>query len=159
MTSSTSLGSSWGALPSTSRIAWPARSSGRVMVKEPRCDLASGVRELATTTASLMADPLLGSSPTILLRFGAAGKPRLDLGSARQARGLGAGALDLLDGLGRTGGQVVDPAGGDEDIVLDADADAPELLGDRMGDRRGLGLVLVLELLGRGHAQAQAALP
>jgi hypothetical protein len=30
-----------------------------VMLKEPRCDLASGVRELATTTASLMALLLL----------------------------------------------------------------------------------------------------
>jgi hypothetical protein len=29
------------------------------MLNEPRCDLARGVRELATTTASLMAGPLL----------------------------------------------------------------------------------------------------
>ena len=43
-----------GALPSTSAMQWAARSSGRVMLNEPRCDLASGVRELATMTASLM---------------------------------------------------------------------------------------------------------
>src|SRR5438093_10501319 len=54
MTSSTSLGSSWGTLPSASLMQWAARSEGSVMLNEPRCDLASGVRELATTTASLM---------------------------------------------------------------------------------------------------------
>ena len=42
-------------LPSTWRIACAARSSGRVMLNEPRSDLASGVRELATMTASLTA--------------------------------------------------------------------------------------------------------
>jgi hypothetical protein len=31
-----------------------ARSSGRVRLNDPRYDFASGVRELATTTASLM---------------------------------------------------------------------------------------------------------
>src|SRR5262249_31639362 len=41
-------------LPSTSLMQWAARSSGRVMLNDPRCDLARGVRELATTTASLM---------------------------------------------------------------------------------------------------------
>src|SRR5215207_2691937 len=54
ITSSISLGSSWGALPRTSLMQWAARSSGRVMLNDPRCDLARGVRELATTTASLM---------------------------------------------------------------------------------------------------------
>src|SRR4029077_6693089 len=111
MTSSTSFLSSWGALPSASVMQCAARSEGRVMLKEPRCDLASGVRELATTTASLMADPLLGRVPQILRPFGAAGKPRPGRRSARQSRGFGAGALDFLDGLGRAGGQVLDPTG------------------------------------------------
>src|SRR5262245_12373941 len=57
ITSSISLGSSCGALPSTSLMQWAARSSGRVMLNDPRWDLASGVRELATTTASLMGAP------------------------------------------------------------------------------------------------------
>src|SRR6185295_14376096 len=55
MTSSTSLGSRPGTLAIAWRIAWAARSSGRVALNEPRTDLASGVRELATMTASLMA--------------------------------------------------------------------------------------------------------
>ena len=33
---------------------WASRSSGRVILKDPRKDLAKGVRELATTTASLI---------------------------------------------------------------------------------------------------------
>jgi len=32
-------------------MQWAARSSGRVRLNEPRNDLASGVRELATMTA------------------------------------------------------------------------------------------------------------
>src|SRR6266508_2120686 len=55
ITSSISAEPSWGTLPSTSRMQWAARSSGRVRLNDPRKDLASGVRELATTTASLMA--------------------------------------------------------------------------------------------------------
>src|SRR5213593_2186459 len=55
ITSSISAGSSWGTFPSASRMQWAARSSGRVRLNDPRKDLASGVRELATTTASLMA--------------------------------------------------------------------------------------------------------
>src|SRR5499425_3526022 len=54
ITSSISLLSSWGTLPSASLMQWAARSSGRVRLNDPRNDLASGVRELATTTASLM---------------------------------------------------------------------------------------------------------
>ena len=54
ITSSISFGSSWGALPRTSLMQWAARSSGRVMLNDPRWDLARGVRELATTTASLI---------------------------------------------------------------------------------------------------------
>src|SRR5258706_14991505 len=60
MTSSTSLGSRRGALPSTSLIQCAARSSGRVRLNDPRKDFASGVRELATTTASLMDGSSLG---------------------------------------------------------------------------------------------------
>src|SRR5215831_11149114 len=54
ITSSTSLGSSCGTLPRTSLIVWAVKSSGRVRLNEPRNDLASGVRELATMTASLI---------------------------------------------------------------------------------------------------------
>src|SRR6266571_3763626 len=54
ITSSISAGSSWGTFFSTSRMQWAARSSGRVRLNDPRKDLASGVRELVTTTASLM---------------------------------------------------------------------------------------------------------
>ena len=60
MTSSISVGSSCGALPSTSLMQWAARSSGRVRLNDPRNDLASGVRELATMTASLMGTPFSG---------------------------------------------------------------------------------------------------
>src|SRR5258705_7178358 len=54
ITSSTSLESSCGALPRTSLMQWAVKSSGRVRLNDPRNDLASGVRELATMTASLM---------------------------------------------------------------------------------------------------------
>ena len=54
MTSSTSRGSSWGVLRSTSRMQCAASSSGRVRLNDPRNDLARAVRELATMTASLM---------------------------------------------------------------------------------------------------------
>src|SRR4029453_11461435 len=118
MTSSTSFFSSWGALPSTSLQPCAARSDGSVMLNEPRCDLASGVRELATTTASLMVDPLLGRVPQILRPFGAAGNPRHRQAPAGRARGFGAGALDLLDALGRSGGQVLDASRRHEDVVL-----------------------------------------
>src|SRR5882672_1751789 len=59
ITSSISLLSSWGTLPSASLMQWAARSSGRVMLNDPRNDLASGVRELATTTASLIGGSFL----------------------------------------------------------------------------------------------------
>src|SRR5215510_46365 len=52
MTSSTSTGFSSGVLRRTSAMQWASWSSGRVRLNEPRNDLASGVRELATTTAS-----------------------------------------------------------------------------------------------------------
>src|SRR3954451_3639721 len=60
MISSTFLGSRPGTLAIAWRIAWAARSSGRVALNEPRTLLASGVRELATMTASLMAMTSLG---------------------------------------------------------------------------------------------------
>src|SRR5262245_16932588 len=60
ITSSTSFESSCGTLPSTSLIVWAVKSSGRVRLNEPRNDLASGVRELATMTASLMRGSFVG---------------------------------------------------------------------------------------------------
>src|SRR5437660_10089944 len=54
MTASISAGSSAGVLRRTSRMQCAARSSGRVILNDPRYDLASAVRELATTTASLI---------------------------------------------------------------------------------------------------------
>src|SRR5580700_6161459 len=54
MTSPISAGSSVGVLRRTSRTQCAARSSGRVMLNDPRYDFASAVRELATTTASLI---------------------------------------------------------------------------------------------------------
>src|SRR5437867_2279171 len=59
ITSSTSFLSSCGTLPSASVMQCAARSDGSVMLNDPRCDLASGVRLLATTTASLMALPFV----------------------------------------------------------------------------------------------------
>src|SRR5215469_4791340 len=53
-TSSTSLWSSWGTLANTDLMQCAARSSGRVILNEPRNDLASAVRLLVTTTASLI---------------------------------------------------------------------------------------------------------
>src|SRR5262245_48708355 len=118
MTSSTSLASSWGTLPRASLMAWAARSSGRVRLNEPRCDLARGVRELATTTASLMGVPRSGEFgrvyPTPADRSGpasadsrpASGPERLaelpleDLARARagQLRGERDRARDLVGG-------------------------------------------------------------
>src|SRR5713226_3623512 len=54
MTSAISPASSCGVFFSTSWIQCAARSSGRVRLKDSRKDLASGVRELATITASLI---------------------------------------------------------------------------------------------------------
>src|SRR5438270_3163149 len=54
ITSSISLGSSFGVLRRTSWMQCAARSSGRVRLNDPRNDFASAVRELVTTTASLM---------------------------------------------------------------------------------------------------------
>src|SRR5258708_22793560 len=53
-TSSISLGSSLGVLRRTSWMQWAASSSGRVALNDPRNDFASAVRELVTTTASLI---------------------------------------------------------------------------------------------------------
>src|SRR5260370_10062236 len=59
MTSLTSAGSSAGVLRKTSFMQCAARSSGRVILNDPRNDFASAVRELATTTASLMTNSFL----------------------------------------------------------------------------------------------------
>src|SRR4030095_15894569 len=54
ITSSTSEWSTCGVLRSASLMQCASWSSGRVMLSEPRNDFANGVRELATTTASLI---------------------------------------------------------------------------------------------------------
>src|SRR3970282_47819 len=78
MTSSISFTSSCGTFPRASLMQWAARSSGRVMLNDPRWDLASGVRELATTTASLMGAPFSGGKTgeeyTSALRRGPPGR-------------------------------------------------------------------------------------
>src|SRR2546428_13866727 len=102
----------------------------------------------------------LGSAgaPRALGGWGAiSGAPHV-LGTG-QSRGLGARALDLVDGLGRAGRQDLAAGGGDEHVVLDAHADAAELLRHRMGDLGRLGLLFLFELLGGRDAQAIAALP
>src|SRR5438128_12049237 len=77
---------------------------------------------------------------------------------ARETRGLGAHALDLRDGLRRARGQHLAAVGRDQHVVLDAHADAAELLRDRVHDLPGLRLLLVLELLRRRHAEAVSVL-
>src|SRR5438552_7688829 len=79
--------------------------------------------------------------------------------SPGQTWGLGAGALDLVHRLRRARGEGLAPVFGDEDVVLDADADAAVLDGHGVDHRLGAGLLLVLELPGGGHAEARAALP
>src|SRR5207245_10271574 len=76
-----------------------------------------------------------------------------------QPRGLGARALDLVDGLGRAGRQDLAAGGGDEHVVLDAHADAAELPRHRVGDLGRLRLLVFFQLLGVGDAQAIAPLP
>src|SRR5262249_23577815 len=58
----------------TSLIVWAVKSSGRVRLNEPRNDLASGVRELATMTASLIESLLCVSERW----FGGASRPPCD---------------------------------------------------------------------------------
>src|SRR3990167_1911867 len=77
----------------------------------------------------------------------------------RQARRLGAGVLDLLDRPRRARGEHLGAPGRDQDVVLDARADAAELLRDRVHERLGFRLLLLLELPGGGHAEAEAAVP
>src|SRR5438105_6972333 len=93
ITSSTSLGSSCGTLPSASLMQWAARSEGSVMLNEPRCDLASGVRELATTTASLMGYPFLVGT---VVRFSAASSSPASLPSGGDVGRRSAGDAPLV---------------------------------------------------------------
>src|SRR6185295_18175388 len=88
----------------------------------------------------------------VALRLTAATLPSMPRASAlpRQARRFGAGALDLLDRLRRARGQDLVPVGGDQDVVLDADADAPVLGGHAVLHLLGARLVLVLDLLRGG---------
>src|SRR5262249_10374436 len=78
---------------------------------------------------------------------------------ARQAWCLGAGALDFVYGLGRAGREDVAAVRRDQHVVLDADADPAQLARHRVDDGRRLRLLLVLNLLGGGRAEAEAPLP
>src|SRR5213593_976129 len=92
ITSSTSFGSSCGTLPRTSLMLWAVKSSGRVRLNEPRNDLASGVRELATMTASLMTVSLLnGRDGHDLDEVFGRGQPRLDGRARRRVGGIDPG--------------------------------------------------------------------
>src|SRR5262245_36276488 len=86
------------------------------------------------------------------------GWPRLRR-SPGQSRRLPAGPLDLVHRLRRARGQHLVTTVGDEDVVLDAHADAAVLRGDRMDHRFRARLLLVLDLLRRARAEPEAALP
>src|SRR2546426_582463 len=80
ITSSTSFGSSCGTLPRRSLMLWAVKSSGRVRLNEPRNDLASGVRELATMTASLMTVSFVESeAPSAWGGLGGPSRPPMSL--------------------------------------------------------------------------------
>src|SRR5438034_6898878 len=170
ITSSTSLESSWGTLPRTSLMQWAVKSSGRVRLNEPRNDLASGVRELATMTASLMTVSFVESeAPSTRGAWGGPsrppmslngrdghdldevlwrGQPRLD-GRARRC----VGGID--PGVPRGVHVGVDPHVGDvhrggEDLRLVA-ADRRQRLVDLLEDLLGLTLA-VGRRVGRHHA-------
>src|ERR1700728_3953246 len=68
-----------------------ARSSGRVRLNDPRNDLASAVRELATMTASLMKSPICFSRAAGI----APRERRAKLG--RHSGGLGGGSLLFIE--------------------------------------------------------------
>src|SRR5437868_6737245 len=95
ITSAISAGSNPGAWSSTARRQWAAWSSGRVRFSDPRNDLASGVRAVATTTASLMARGLLSAGAG---RGGPSGRPtfypRLAVGATGPPPTAGAGHRD-----------------------------------------------------------------
>src|SRR5688572_19027453 len=69
ITSSMVSGSSAGTFFSASTMQCAARSSGRVMLNDPRWDLASGVRALDTMTASLTASLICISFYMRIIRF------------------------------------------------------------------------------------------
>src|SRR5262245_40591528 len=149
ITSSTSFGSSCGTLPSTSLIVWAVKSSGRVRLNAPRNDLASGVRELATMTASLMRgvslygrgghdlDQVLGRSQS---RFD--GRPRRRVGGIDP--GVPGGVHVAIDP------HVGHVHGGGEDLRLVA-ANGRQGLVDLLEDLLGLALG-VRRGIGRHHA-------
>src|SRR5882672_7659763 len=114
ITSSTSLGSSCGTLPSASLMQWAARSDGSVMLNEPRSDLASGVRELATTTASLMGLSSPGGDewpdfPPL--------RRRPQVSPSGRPAGPVASLLELLEHLGVELRDVIRLAAGDDALV------------------------------------------
>ena len=76
-----------------------------------------------------------------------------------EAGQFGAGALDVVDGLRGAGGEDLAAGLRDQHVVLDADADAAERGGHGVGDRRRRGLLFVLQALGGGHAETEAAVP
>src|SRR5213594_3666282 len=138
ITSSTSCESSWGTLPRTSLMQWAVKSSGRVRLNEPRNDLASGVRELATMTASLMTVSLLnGRDGHDLDEVFGRGQPRLDGRARRRVRGIDPGVPCCVH-VG-VDPHVGDVHGGGEDLGLVA-ADRRERLVDLLEDLLGLAL-------------------
>src|SRR5437899_7160041 len=170
MTSSTSLGSSCGTLPSTSLMVWAVKSSGRVRLNAPRNDLASGVRELATMTASLMNVSFdrrasVGGAPaprrpaarTTLIdsRDGhdldevfRRSQPRLDGGPRRRVGGIDPGVPGGVHVA--VDSHVGDVHGGREDLRLVA-PDRRQRLVDLLEDLLGLALG-VSRGIGRHHA-------
>src|SRR6266436_5005153 len=149
ITSSTSFESSCGTLPRTSLMAWAVKSSGRVRLNEPRNDLASGVRELATMTASLITVSFLdGRDGHDLDQVLGRRQPRLHGRSRR-----GVGGIDP----GVPGGvhvavhpHVGHVHGGGEDLRLVA-ADRRQRLVDLLENLLGLAL-RVRGRVGRHHA-------
>src|SRR5438477_8059790 len=149
ITSSTSFGSSWGTLPRTSLMVWAVKSSGRVRLNAPRNDLASGVRELATMTASLMRVSLIdgrdGHDLDEVLRRS---QPRLDGRPRRRVGGIDPGVPGGVHVA--VDSHVGHVHGGGEDLRLVA-PDRRQGLVDFLEDLLGLALG-VRRRIGRDHA-------
>src|SRR5262249_54176165 len=162
ITSSTSFLSSCGTLPSASLMQCAARSDGRVMLKDPRCDLASGVRLLATTTASLMARPFVrrveraASVPLI-------GLPEQQLRHAVEVSQLVIGARDAG---GQRESATIDPRDTDPErlgadhigmlrlAAVQQPADIDAGLGEQKAEERSIRLEAARPLGGADHLEA-----